>query len=344
MADFSSDEEESQVEQITGCRIPGCQCEEGIEDMEWNYDDLSDSEDSEWEDPGQRSIRLSVEHYNLDLFEGITPMAYTPPPRNNRRKGHGNNVKYTPELQESNCRTSEMGFRTEEELPQLDPALQARPDADEDIPSGMDKKVIYEPQKRAENDTDFPNIIRGISNCGKYSKRFDRPVTESVIARAADTEVKLVMNVSTVATKQSELREIALCDTDKRGIPVNIEELTPERRQPENILPGALQQVKMRNNMWSCVKYCFGVCVKADSVNRPETGSCLNCCCLIIWGYRVSCLAAIVIKGRLHGIDLFTKDRRVFTRGVALVGNPVMPCDVIHVYTKMNEWHGQCYD
>ena len=61
LADFSSDEEESQVEQISGCRIPGCKCEEGIEYMEWNYDDLSDSEDSECEDPGQRSIRLSVE-------------------------------------------------------------------------------------------------------------------------------------------------------------------------------------------------------------------------------------------------------------------------------------------
>ena len=98
LADFSSDEEESQVEQITGCRIPGCQCEEGIEDMEWNYDDLSDSEDSEWEDPDQRSIRLSVEHYNLDLFEGMTPMTYTPPPRKNRRKGHENNVKCTSEV------------------------------------------------------------------------------------------------------------------------------------------------------------------------------------------------------------------------------------------------------
>ena len=40
LADFSSEEEESQVEQISGCRIPGCQCEDGIEDMEWNYDDL----------------------------------------------------------------------------------------------------------------------------------------------------------------------------------------------------------------------------------------------------------------------------------------------------------------
>ena len=53
------------VKQISGCQIPGCKCEEGIEYMEWNYDDLSDSEDSEWEDPGQRSTRLSVERYNL---------------------------------------------------------------------------------------------------------------------------------------------------------------------------------------------------------------------------------------------------------------------------------------
>ena len=100
LADFSSDEEASQVEQISGCRIPGCRCEEGIEDMEWNYDDLSDSEDSEWEDPGQRSIRLSVERYSLDLFEGMTPMTYTPPPRKPRRKGYENNVKYSPEVQE----------------------------------------------------------------------------------------------------------------------------------------------------------------------------------------------------------------------------------------------------
>ena len=100
IADFSSDEEESQVEQITGCRIPGCQCEEGIDVMKWNYDDLSESDDSEWEDPGQRSIRESVERYNLDLFEGMTPMTYTPPPRKNRRKVYQNFEQYTPEAQE----------------------------------------------------------------------------------------------------------------------------------------------------------------------------------------------------------------------------------------------------
>ena len=57
----------------------------------------------------------------------------------------------------------------------------------------------------------------------------------------------------------------------------------------------------------------------------------------MIWGYHVSCLAAIVIESRFFGIDLFTEDRRVFTRGLGLVGNPVAPCDVIRVYTKMNE-------
>ena len=128
-------------------------------------------------------------------------------------------------------------------------------------------------------------------------------------------------------------------ETDLRGIPVYREECTPERRRPENISSGGtLQQVEMSNNQWNCVDYCFGVCGKADSVNRSGTGSCWNCGCWIVWGYHVSCLAAIVIsKDRLYGIDLFTEDRRVFTRGPGLVGNPVTPCDVICVYTKMNE-------
>ena len=139
----------------------------------------------------------------------------------------------------------------------------------EDIPSCRDKKENYGPQKRTGSATDFPSIIPANSNCGEYSERFDRPVTESVTARAADTEEILVMNVSTVATEQSELREMVLCETDKRGILVNREELTPERRRPENILPGTLRQVKMRNNQWNCVDYCFGVCGKADNVNRP---------------------------------------------------------------------------
>ena len=54
LADFSSDEDEPQMEQFPGCRIPGCQCEGRIEYMEWDSDDMTDSEDSEWEDPEER--------------------------------------------------------------------------------------------------------------------------------------------------------------------------------------------------------------------------------------------------------------------------------------------------
>ena len=111
LADFSADEEESHVEQFSGCRIPGCQCEGRIEYMEW---------DSEWEDPDERVNRLWVEQYNYDLIEGMTLMTYTPPPQKNRRKRYEDKVKYAPEVQESNCHTSEMGFQTEEESPQLE--------------------------------------------------------------------------------------------------------------------------------------------------------------------------------------------------------------------------------
>ena len=39
--------------------------------MEWDSDDMTDLEDSEWEDPEERANRLWVEQYNYDLIEGI---------------------------------------------------------------------------------------------------------------------------------------------------------------------------------------------------------------------------------------------------------------------------------
>ena len=96
------------------------------------------------------------------------------------------------------------------------------------------------------------------------------------------------------------------------------------------------QSMEMSNIQCNCVDYCFGVRWKGDSVNRP-TGPCRNCCCLRCRSYCVSCLMAIVIKDRFYGIELFTEGRCVFTRGPGLVGNPVRPCDVIQVYTKMKE-------
>ena len=52
---------------------------------------------------------------------------------------------------------------------------------------------------RAGSDTDFPS--------GEHSEFFDRPVTELVTAKAADTEQILGKNVSTMTTEQSDLSD-----------------------------------------------------------------------------------------------------------------------------------------
>ena len=82
---------------------------------------------------------------------------------------------------------------------------------------------------------------------------------------------------------------------------------------------------------------CFGVCGLTDSLNRSEIGWCWDCVDRLLWGYRVSSLVTIVIKDRSYGIDLFTEERRVYTSGLGLVGDPVRPYDAISVYMMMNE-------
>ena len=91
------------VEQLPGCRIPGCQCEGRIEDMEWGSVDMTETDDSEYEDPDDRANRLYVESCNYDLSEGMTPKTDTPPLR---RKNNGQ------ELHESTSCASELESQT----------------------------------------------------------------------------------------------------------------------------------------------------------------------------------------------------------------------------------------
>ena len=93
LADFSDDEEESQVKQFSGCRIPGCQCEGRIEYMERGSEDMTDTDDSEWKDPDEREKRLYVERYNFDMIKGMTHLTYTPPTRKYRRRRYEDRVK-----------------------------------------------------------------------------------------------------------------------------------------------------------------------------------------------------------------------------------------------------------
>ena len=182
---------------------------------------------------------------------------------------------------------------------------------------------------RAEIDTDF------ISE--EDSEFVDRPVMESITAWAAVTEEMLVMNVSTVTIELSALRTMVLGETDTRNIPVYTENDTAERRWSEKVSPGAHVQVVRSDNQRNSMNCCFSVCKIADSVNRSERGSYWIWACWIVWGYHVSCLAAIVIKDWLHGIDLCIEDSRVCTSRQGIVSNPMTLWDVISVYTKMKE-------
>ena len=90
LADFSSEEEWNS----------GCQGESIIGVTTCPYSDLSDSVDSEWEDAENRAVRESVEHYNFDLLDGMTPRVYVLIPREGRRKWPKEDLIYRPQLRE----------------------------------------------------------------------------------------------------------------------------------------------------------------------------------------------------------------------------------------------------
>ena len=103
------------VEQLPGCRIPGCQCEGRIKDMEWGSVDMTETDDSEYEDPDDRANRLYVESCNYDLSKGMTPKTATPPLR---RKNNGQ------ELHESTSCASELESQTDEVSLNSEPTVQ----------------------------------------------------------------------------------------------------------------------------------------------------------------------------------------------------------------------------
>ena len=240
-------------------------------------------------------------------------------------------------------------------------SVTAQTESNTDFPSEEDSEFFGRPvmepvTSRAGSDTDLPSdehsefFGQPVTNLvtawvGSYTDHpsgehlifSNRLVTESVTARETDTEEPLVMNVSTVTIELSELRTRVLGETDTSDITVYKESCTPKCRKPVKVSPNAHTQLVISDIQWNYRDCCFGVCKKANSVNLSGTGLCGDCICWLVWAYRVLCLAAIVIKDWLHGIDLYTEKRRLCTSRPGLVGDPMKPCDILPVYTKMNE-------
>ena len=328
------------VEQRTGCEVLGCQCNGRVEYMGWGSEDMTETDDSEYEDPVDRDNRLYVESCNCDLSEGMTPRTYTPPLRRNRRRRYEVRKKYESDIEDSICGTFDDGFLTDEESLNSEHMVQPRMVAD-----NVNRTVRNRNNNRGR--WSWPGSEHDITS-DENSDLFDRPVTESATAGAgiktdsfsvehvkcceipvtelitvqvSDTEEPLIMRVSTITTELSEIGK---------------ECVIPERRRPVKVSADADTQVVI-SDYQSVQDYCFGVGEKTDSFDRSGIGWCWDCLGWLMWGYRVSCLVTIVIKDRSFGIDLYTEERRVYTSGLGLVGDPMMLYDAISVYTMMNE-------
>ena len=116
----------------------------------------------------------------------------------------------------------------------------------------------------------------------EHVKCCEQPVTESMTARVPDTEEPLVMRVSTITMELSELGTSACSETDISDIPVFKECVIRERRRPVKVSSDANTQVVISHYQWSGRDYCFGVCKKADSVNRSGIGLCWDCLCWLV--------------------------------------------------------------
>ena len=169
MSDFSDDNEETGVEQRSGCRIPGCKCDGRVVVIEWSSNDMTETDDSEYEGSIDRANRLYMESYNYDLSEGMTPKTYNPPLRRNRRRRYEVRKKNEVDVKEPFLVTSDRVFQVDQESPKLEPTVQPRTVVDDDIPKSRDK-----PGDRGSStgsDMDMSN--------DEDSNLCDRPATES---------------------------------------------------------------------------------------------------------------------------------------------------------------------
>ena len=148
--------------------------------MEWGSEDMTETDNSEYEDPDDRANRLYVESCNYDLSEGMTPKTYTPPLRKNRRRRYEIRKNKRPDIKESISGTSDQGCRTDEDSPS----------PEQPIESSMAGDNVYTATLRDDKDTYSQNELTGLTGCGAYSftsklwEIEDRPLTEWDMARS----------------------------------------------------------------------------------------------------------------------------------------------------------------
>ena len=147
------------VEQQSGCEVPGCQCNGRVEFMVRGSEDMTETDDSEWEDPVDWDNRSYVESNNYDVSEGMAPRTYTSPLRRNRRRRYEVQKRSERDIKESISGTSDEGSRTGE-----NPTSPEQP-----IESNMTDDNVHTATLRDDKDTNSQSELTGLTECGAYS-------------------------------------------------------------------------------------------------------------------------------------------------------------------------------
>ena len=217
------------VEQQTGCERPGCQCNGRVEFMDEDSEDMTESDNSEYEDTADRDSRSCVENRDYDFSGNMTRTIYTPPPRRNRRRRYKVRKKYETDIEDSMFDTSDDEFLSEEEWPISEHMFQPRrvadnvdrtirnrnnnsgcwswPGSDNDYTSDEDSNLADRPVTNlntagAGSEYNYSSV--------EHVKYGEIPVTELIPVRGLDTEEQLTLRVSTITTALSEI-ETSVC-------------------------------------------------------------------------------------------------------------------------------------
>ena len=68
------------LEQQTSCGTPGCQCDECVEFRVQGLEDMTEMDESEWDDTAVINNRSYEMNNNYNYSEGMAPRTDTPPP------------------------------------------------------------------------------------------------------------------------------------------------------------------------------------------------------------------------------------------------------------------------
>ena len=162
LADFSDDDEETRVEQLPGCRIPGCQCEghifPGIIIQILSYKKARETRRA-WAENNERPVeqRVSCRVPGCQCNGRVEYMDWGSEDMTETDDSEYEETE--TDIEESICSTIDDGFLTDEESPNSEQMVQPRTVADKDFLTVSDRKDNRGGRTRTGSDEDITSVM-----------------------------------------------------------------------------------------------------------------------------------------------------------------------------------------